>query len=73
MKRFAWGRWVLAGYLLIGLLYAIYANHWGDDSYRDFAYHLGQGAVWPVVVLPGLGKLIGGLLIAAVIVVVLAS
>ena len=65
MKRFAWGRWVVVGYFLIGLLYAVYANNWGDEPYRSFAYHLGQGLVWPVVVLPGLGKFIGGLLLVA--------
>ena len=43
MKRVAWVRWVLVGYFLIGLLYAVYANNWGDQPYRSFAYHLGQG------------------------------
>ena len=73
MKRVAWVRWVLVGYFLIGLLYAVYANNWGDEPYRSFAYHLGQGLVWPVMVLPGLGKFIGGLLIVAMVAFVIAS
>ena len=73
MKRFAWGRWLVVGYFLIGLLDAVYANNWGDEPYRSFAYHLGQGLVWPVMVLPGLGKFIGGLLIVAMVAFVMAS
>ena len=73
MKRVARVRWVLVGYFLIGLLYAVYANNWGYETYRRFAYHLGQGLVWPVMVLPGLGKFIGGLLIVAMVAFVMAS
>lgn len=73
MKRIACVRWMLVGYFLIGLLYAVYAHYWGDQPYRSFAYHLGQGLVWPVMVLPGLGKFIGGLLIVAMVAFVMAN
>ena len=34
-------------YLVIGLLFAIYGNFWGDYDYKGFAYNLGRGLVWP--------------------------
>ena len=47
---------VLGIYFLIGLIYTIYASNWGDESYKSFAYHLGQGLVWPAMIFPGIGK-----------------
>ena len=64
---------VLGIYLLIGLIYTIYASNWGDKSYKSFAYHLGQGLVWPAMIFPGIGKWIGGLLIVAMVAFVMGS
>ena len=48
---------VLGIYLLIGLIYTIYASNWGDESYKSFAYHLGQGLVWPAMIFPGIWQM----------------
>lgn len=64
---------VLGIYFLIGLIYTIYASNWGDESYKSLAYHLGQGLVWPVMIFPGIGKWIGGLLIVAMVAFVMGS
>jgi len=32
---------------------------WGRYAYKGFFYNLGQGLIWPAVVFPSLGKLIG--------------
>ncbi|WEE39363.1 hypothetical protein [Acinetobacter sp. TAC-1] len=59
--------WLIRSYLIIGLLFAIYQNFWGQHSYKSFAYHLGQGIVWPAVMFPSVGKFIGGVLILVII------
>ena len=64
---------VLGIYFLIGLIYTIYASNWGDESYKSFAYHHGQGLVWPAMIFPGFGKWIGGLLIVAMVAFVMGS
>lgn len=52
-------------YLVVGLLFAIYGNFWGDYDYKGFAYNLGRGLVWPTIIFPSLGKVIGGIIIIA--------
>lgn len=64
---------VLLGYLAIALASALYLSLWGPSAYRGFAYNLGSGLIWPVVLFPGLGKLLGGLILLAVIGVLLAT
>lgn len=61
--------WVILGYLVIGLLFAIYQTNWGQYSYRPFSYNLGQGLVWPAVMFPVLGKIIAGIVIFILVVV----
>jgi predicted membrane-bound spermidine synthase len=40
--------------------------------YRSFAYNLGRGLIWPVILLPVLGKIIGAIIIVAVVLTLLA-
>ena len=55
--------WLIGCYFGIGLLFAVYQHFWGHHSYKSFAYHLGQGVVWPAVMFPSVGKFIGGIMI----------
>lgn len=64
---------VLAAYFAIALVFAIYMSIWGASAYKGFFYNLGMGIVWPVVMFPGLGKLIGAVILLGVIAVVLAT
>jgi hypothetical protein len=64
---------LLLGYVTIGLLFAVYSTFFGDTSHRGFAYNLGQGAVWPAVMFPGLGKIIGAIVLVAFIALVVYS
>ncbi|MCT9980290.1 hypothetical protein M2R48_18335 [Acinetobacter sp. I-MWF] len=59
--------WLIRAYFIIGLLFAIYQNFWGQQSYKSFAYHLGQCIVWPALMFPSVGKFIGGILILLII------
>lgn len=58
---------LIRAYFIIGLLFAIYQNFWGQQSYKSFAYHLGQGVIWPAIMFPSVGKFIGGVLILVII------
>jgi hypothetical protein len=59
--------WLIRGYFIIGLLFALYQNYWGSQSYKSFAYHLRQGVIWPAVMFPSVGKFIGGVLILLIV------
>lgn len=58
---------VLIGlYALIGVVFALY-KHFGTYDTHGFAYHLGQGVIWPAVMFPSVGKAIGGVIMLVVI------
>lgn len=58
---------VLIGlYALIGLVFALY-KHFGTYDTHGFAYHLGQGVIWPAVMFPSIGKAIGAVIMLVVI------
>lgn len=64
---------IISIYFALGLLFALYGWLFGDNSYKSFAYHLGTGVVWPVVLFPGLGKLLGaGILVLFVALVTMS-
>ena len=54
--------WVISSYLVIGFLCHL-STLLGQYNYKSFAYNIGQGFVWPAVMFPVLGKIIGGILI----------
>jgi len=64
---------IISVYLAIGVLFALYGWLFGDNSYKSFAYNLGTGIFWPLVMFPGLGKLIGaGILVLFVALVTMS-
>ncbi|MCA7024936.1 hypothetical protein [Stenotrophomonas sp. 17(2023)] len=58
---------VIGLYVLMIFVFAIYGNWWGDQAYRGFMYNLGGAIFWPIILFPGLGKVIGGLLMLGVL------
>ncbi len=50
---------IILVYFAIALVFAIYGATFGDYAYKGFAYNLGAAVVWPVMIFPGLGKIIG--------------
>lgn len=56
-------RIVVGFYVVMIFIFAIYGNWWGDYAYRGFGYNLGQALIWPAILIPGLGKAIGALLL----------
>ena len=67
------GRVVGGLYALLAVVFAIYGNWWGAYAYKGFAYNLGRGLIWPVIIFPVLGKIIGGIVLVVVIVLLLAK
>ena len=54
---------LISVYLVIGFFFVIYQHFWGQYNYKSFAYNIGQGFVWPAVMFPVVGKIVGGVLI----------
>lgn len=65
-------RYLIGLYGVTVLIAAVCFDIWGRYAYKGFFFNLGQGLIWPAVVFPSLGKLIGGLIWLVVIVGVLA-
>lgn len=55
-------------YVLIAILVCTYGTFFGDYSHKGFAYNLGRSVIWPAVIFPSLGHVVGGVLIIAFIV-----
>ena len=53
------GRAFEVGYAILIVVFAIYGTLWGDYAFKGFWFNFGRAMIWPVIVLPGLGKLIG--------------
>lgn len=60
-------------YVFMIFCVAIYGTFWGDFSYKGFFYNLGRGIVWPLVIFPGLGKLVGGALLLLIVSAIMMS
>ncbi|MHA6163470.1 hypothetical protein [Pseudomonas sichuanensis] len=58
---------LISGYLLIGLVYALYSWLFGYYSHFSFAYNLGRGLVWPGAMFPAFGAWLGGIVMVAVV------
>lgn len=58
---------LMGGYAAIAALFAFYGTFFGTYSYQGFAANLGRAIVWPAILFPSLGKVIGGILMLLVI------
>lgn len=58
-------------YFTIALLFAIYSSNWGPYHYQSFAYNLGRALVWPAIMFPVLGNILGAIILVVVIVLIL--
>lgn len=61
---------IINAYFVIGLLFALYEWKFGMYSYKGFFYNLGKGLIWPAVLFPSLGHIIGGVIILLFVVFV---
>lgn len=61
------GRVVAGLYVFLIFVFAIYGNWWGDYAYKGLAYNFGRALIWPVIIFPKLGKVVGGIVLLCVI------
>lgn len=54
---------IISFYLLIAIGTSIYTSIWGDLAFKGAAYNIGRSIVWPVILFPSLGAVVGGVLI----------
>lgn len=62
---------IIGIYAVIGLLAALYQHWWGHARHEGFGYNIGQGILWPALLIPSVGKLVSGLLIIGIIAVIM--
>ena len=60
-------------YLIFGVMFALYVWMYGDTAHKSFAYNLGQGLVWPAVMFPVLGKIVGAIILVVFIAIISIS
>lgn len=58
-------------YFTVALLFAIYSSIWGPYHFRGFAWNLGRAIVWPAVMFPVLGHILGAIILVVVILAIL--
>lgn len=63
---------LIGAYFVIALGYAIWQTYFGSAQSGFFA-NLGSGIVWPAIMFPMLGKIVGGIIIAVFVLAVVAS
>ena len=59
--------YLLGGYFALVFVFWIYLSNWGALAFKGAAYNLGRALIWPVVVFPSLGQLIGGVIIVGLV------
>lgn len=58
---------VMAVYGILIIPFGLYGWFFGELSYKGFAYNFGRAIIWPVMLFPSLGPIIGGIVILGVI------
>lgn len=57
----------IAAYGILVVPFTLYGWWFGEFGYKGFAYNFGRAIIWPVMLFPSLGPIIGGMVILAVI------
>lgn len=60
----------VGGYVALIFVFWIYLSNWGALAYKGAAYNLGRALIWPVVIFPSLGQIIGGIVIIGLVLLV---
>jgi ABC-type long-subunit fatty acid transport system fused permease/ATPase subunit len=54
---------IVALYIFIGIIYTFYSWIYGDTAHKSFLYNIGRGLLWPAVMFPIIGKIIGAIVV----------
>ena len=58
---------LIGSYAAIASIFALYGTFFGAYSHQGFAANLGRAVVWPAIVFPSFGKLIGSIVLLLVL------
>lgn len=58
---------LIAVYVVVGIVYALYRWKFGATAHEGFAYNLGVGLIWPAAMFPAVGKAIGTIIIVLLV------
>lgn len=64
---------LITAYLVIAMGFTVYESLFGAENYRGFFYNFGKSLVWPFLVFPILGKIVGSILLLVIIGAVIVS
>lgn len=59
---------LMGGYFAIAFLSWIYLANWGAFAYRGWAYNFGRALVWPAIMFPAVGQILGAIVVLALVV-----
>jgi predicted membrane-bound spermidine synthase len=58
---------IIGAYLFSAIIFSLYSWLYGDYAHKSYLFNLGVGLVWPTVIFPSLGKIVGAAIIIGVI------
>lgn len=61
------GRLFVTLYVILIVVFAIYGTWWGDYAFKGIWFNLGRAVIWPAILLPSFGKLIGALVLIGIV------
>lgn len=65
-------KYLIGLYTLAIVPFALYGTFWGEYAYKGFAYNLGRSVLWPTIVFPVLGQILGAIVLVGVLIFILS-
>jgi len=65
-------KYLIGLYTLAIVPFALYGAFWGEYAYKGFAYNLGRSVLWPTIVFPVLGQILGAIVLVGVLIFILS-
>lgn len=65
-------KYLIGLYSLIIVPFALYGTFWGEYAYKGFAYNLGRSVLWPTIVFPVLGQILGAIVLVGVLLFIMS-
>lgn len=65
-------KYLIGPYTSVIVPFALYGTFWGEYAYKGFAYNLGRSVLWPTIVFPVLGQILGAIVLVGVLIFILS-
>jgi hypothetical protein len=60
-------KYLIGLYTLLIVPFCVYGYFWGEYAYKGFAYNLGRAFIWPAIVFPVIGQILGVMVLLGLI------